>query len=119
VRGYNGQFVKVRRSDVACVCVRARRRLLQQLSPPHHLRAEAADQPQPNPPTDPNPPNRPRQPTAPPHQTYIDATVPELAFGEYWDACEYSDGVLNYNQVGLLVLGGCGGVCVWGGGETF
>lgn len=29
---------------------------------------------------------------------YLDATVPELAFGEYWDTCEYSDGVLNYNQ---------------------
>lgn len=29
---------------------------------------------------------------------YIDATVPEMAFGEYWDACDYSDGVLNYNQ---------------------
>lgn len=29
---------------------------------------------------------------------YIDATVPEMAFGEYWDSCEYTDGVLNYNQ---------------------
>ena len=29
---------------------------------------------------------------------YIDETVPELAFGEYWDTCEYTDGVLNYNQ---------------------
>lgn len=29
---------------------------------------------------------------------YLDATVPELAFGEYWDTCEYTDGVLNYNQ---------------------
>lgn len=29
---------------------------------------------------------------------YIDATVPEMAFGEYWDTCEYTDGVLNYNQ---------------------
>ncbi|KAK9829872.1 hypothetical protein WJX72_008358 [[Myrmecia] bisecta] len=29
---------------------------------------------------------------------YIDATVPQLAFGEYWDTCEYTDGVLNYNQ---------------------
>lgn len=29
---------------------------------------------------------------------YIDATVPELAFGEFWDTCEYTDGVLNYNQ---------------------
>eukprot|EP00239_Pterosperma_sp_CCMP1384_P006863 CAMPEP_0197854428 /NCGR_PEP_ID=MMETSP1438-20131217/24657_1 /TAXON_ID=1461541 /ORGANISM="Pterosperma sp., Strain CCMP1384" /LENGTH=767 /DNA_ID=CAMNT_0043469163 /DNA_START=187 /DNA_END=2490 /DNA_ORIENTATION=+ len=29
---------------------------------------------------------------------YIDATVPTLAFGEYWDACGYSDGVLDYNQ---------------------
>lgn len=26
--------------------------------------------------------------------------VPEMAFGEYWDTCEYTDGVLNYNQVG-------------------
>lgn len=25
--------------------------------------------------------------------------VPQLAFGEFWDSCEYSDGVLNYNQV--------------------
>lgn len=30
---------------------------------------------------------------------YIDATVPEMAFGEYWDSCDYTDGVLNYNQV--------------------
>jgi hypothetical protein len=22
-----------------------------------------------------------------------------MAFGEYWDTCEYTDGVLNYNQV--------------------
>ena len=29
---------------------------------------------------------------------YIDATVPAMAFGEYWDSCEYTDGVLNYNQ---------------------
>ncbi|KAK9843998.1 hypothetical protein WJX81_001575 [Elliptochloris bilobata] len=29
---------------------------------------------------------------------YIDMTVPEMAFGEYWDTCEYTDGVLNYNQ---------------------
>ena len=29
---------------------------------------------------------------------YIDSTVPELAVGEYWDTCEYTDGVLNYNQ---------------------
>uniref|UniRef100_A0A383VU35 Alpha-amylase n=1 Tax=Tetradesmus obliquus TaxID=3088 RepID=A0A383VU35_TETOB len=29
---------------------------------------------------------------------YTDATVPEMAFGEYWDTCEYTDGVLNYNQ---------------------
>ena len=29
---------------------------------------------------------------------YLDATVPEMAFGEYWDTCEYTDGVLNYNQ---------------------
>ena len=29
---------------------------------------------------------------------YINATVPTMAFGEYWDTCEYTDGVLNYNQ---------------------
>lgn len=29
---------------------------------------------------------------------YVDATVPEMAIGEYWDACDYTDGVLNYNQ---------------------
>lgn len=29
---------------------------------------------------------------------YVDATVPSMAFGEYWDTCEYSDCVLNYNQ---------------------
>eukprot|EP00201_Polytomella_parva_P006777 CAMPEP_0175085634 /NCGR_PEP_ID=MMETSP0052_2-20121109/28778_1 /TAXON_ID=51329 ORGANISM="Polytomella parva, Strain SAG 63-3" /NCGR_SAMPLE_ID=MMETSP0052_2 /ASSEMBLY_ACC=CAM_ASM_000194 /LENGTH=746 /DNA_ID=CAMNT_0016357679 /DNA_START=151 /DNA_END=2387 /DNA_ORIENTATION=- len=29
---------------------------------------------------------------------YIDATVPEMAFGEYWDSCEYNNGVLEYNQ---------------------
>ena len=29
---------------------------------------------------------------------YLDATVPEMAFGEFWDTCEYTDGVLNYNQ---------------------
>ncbi|GAB4823092.1 hypothetical protein N2152v2_010138 [Parachlorella kessleri] len=29
---------------------------------------------------------------------YINATVPEMAFGEYWDTCSYTDGVLNYNQ---------------------
>jgi len=29
---------------------------------------------------------------------YLDATVPEMAFGEFWDTCEYADGVLNYNQ---------------------
>lgn len=29
---------------------------------------------------------------------YIDATVPEMAIGEYWDTCDYTDGVLNYNQ---------------------
>jgi len=29
---------------------------------------------------------------------YIDSTVPAIAFGEYWDTCEYTDGVLNYNQ---------------------
>ncbi|KAI8469622.1 MAG: glycoside hydrolase superfamily [Monoraphidium minutum] len=31
---------------------------------------------------------------------YIDATVPQMAFGEYWDSCDYSDRVLNYNQDG-------------------
>lgn len=31
---------------------------------------------------------------------YVDATVPEMAFGEYWDTCSYTDGVLNYNQDG-------------------
>ena len=30
---------------------------------------------------------------------YIDGTVPAMAFGEFWDTCEYTDGVLNYNQV--------------------
>ena len=29
---------------------------------------------------------------------YIDSTVPAMAVGEYWDTCEYTDGVLNYNQ---------------------
>lgn len=29
---------------------------------------------------------------------YVNATVPEMAFGEYWDTCSYSDGVLAYNQ---------------------
>ena len=29
---------------------------------------------------------------------YINATVPLMAFGEYWDTCDYTDGVLNYNQ---------------------
>lgn len=29
---------------------------------------------------------------------YVNSTVPELAFGEYWDTCSYSDGVLSYNQ---------------------
>ncbi|GBF99921.1 glycoside hydrolase [Raphidocelis subcapitata] len=29
---------------------------------------------------------------------YIDATVPQMAFGEFWDTCEYSGSVLNYNQ---------------------
>jgi len=29
---------------------------------------------------------------------YVDASVPKLAFGEFWDACNYSDGVLSYNQ---------------------
>jgi len=29
---------------------------------------------------------------------YIESTTPEIAFGEWWDACNYSDGVLNYDQ---------------------
>jgi len=29
---------------------------------------------------------------------YINATVPELAFGEYWDTCDYDGSVLRYNQ---------------------
>lgn len=29
---------------------------------------------------------------------YIDNTVPDMAFGEFWDTCDYTDGVLNYNQ---------------------
>lgn len=29
---------------------------------------------------------------------YVDETVPELAFGEFWDTCSYADCVLNYNQ---------------------
>jgi alpha-amylase len=29
---------------------------------------------------------------------YVNATVPEMAFGEYWDTCSYTDGVLAYNQ---------------------
>lgn len=29
---------------------------------------------------------------------YIDATVPLMAFGEYWDSCNYTGGVLDYNQ---------------------
>ena len=31
---------------------------------------------------------------------YVNATVPEMAFGEYWDTCSYQDGVLSYNQDG-------------------
>lgn len=31
---------------------------------------------------------------------YIDASVPLMAFGEFWDCCDYTDGVLNYNQDG-------------------
>jgi len=30
---------------------------------------------------------------------YIDSTVPELTVGEFWDTCEYTNSVLNYNQV--------------------
>lgn len=29
---------------------------------------------------------------------YIDNTVPDIAFGEFWDTCDYTDGVLDYNQ---------------------
>lgn len=29
---------------------------------------------------------------------YVDATVPEMAFGEFWDTCQYTDCVLEYNQ---------------------
>uniref|UniRef100_A0A061QGW0 alpha-amylase n=1 Tax=Tetraselmis sp. GSL018 TaxID=582737 RepID=A0A061QGW0_9CHLO len=29
---------------------------------------------------------------------YVDASVPELAFGEYWDTCAYEGSVLQYNQ---------------------
>ena len=29
---------------------------------------------------------------------YVDAAVPQLAFGEYWDSCSYANGVLEYNQ---------------------
>lgn len=29
---------------------------------------------------------------------YIDASVPLMAFGEYWDSCNYTGGVLDYNQ---------------------
>ncbi len=35
---------------------------------------------------------------------YVDETVPSMAFGEYWDSCDYTDGVLNYNQVRLRGL---------------
>jgi len=31
-------------------------------------------------------------------QEYVDASVPRLSIGEFWDACDYSDGVLAYNQ---------------------
>jgi alpha-amylase len=36
-------------------------------------------------------------------QEYVDASVPRLSIGEFWDACDYSDGVLAYNQVGTDV----------------
>jgi hypothetical protein len=32
-----------------------------------------------------------------------------MAFGEYWDSCRYTDGVLDYNQVGGGTHGGGGG----------
>jgi alpha-amylase len=32
---------------------------------------------------------------------YVDSSVPSLAFGEYWDACSYTGGVLDYNQASL------------------
>ena len=35
---------------------------------------------------------------------YIDSTVPELSVGEFWDTCEYTNSVLNYNQVELHSL---------------
>jgi alpha-amylase len=31
-------------------------------------------------------------------RAYVDATVPDLAVGEFWDTCGYTDGVLDYNQ---------------------
>ncbi|MEW5305901.1 MAG: hypothetical protein WDW36_008413 [Sanguina aurantia] len=31
-------------------------------------------------------------------KTYNEATSPEMSFGEYWDSCSYTDGVLDYNQ---------------------
>jgi len=31
-------------------------------------------------------------------RSYVDASVPVLAFGEFWDACSYTGGVLDYNQ---------------------
>mmetsp|Transcript_14532 Transcript_14532/g.31123 ORF Transcript_14532/g.31123 Transcript_14532/m.31123 type:complete len:586 (-) Transcript_14532:7-1764(-) len=34
-------------------------------------------------------------------QEYVDAAVPRLSVGEFWDACDYSDGVLAYNQGGM------------------
>lgn len=34
---------------------------------------------------------------------YIDSTVPELSVGELWDTCEYTNSVLNYNQVKLFL----------------
>lgn len=29
---------------------------------------------------------------------YVNGSMPILAFGEYWDACSYTGGVLDYNQ---------------------
>ena len=31
-------------------------------------------------------------------RAYIDGSVPELAIGEFWDSCDYTEGVLDYNQ---------------------
>lgn len=53
--------------------------------------------------TTPTTPTTPSRPPPPGYsgefvKGYIDATVPDMAFGEYWDTCGYTDGVLDYNQ---------------------